>query len=164
MLPTIGYTLARVAKLLRGVRGWEDTTTAYGPARAGQIVSFLKLYPAMFSIQGSGPNIKVLPAVPPPAPRPVQVGGASSSSSSSEPPPDRERQLRALEVDPCAPYRRFPNDQRVRYGANPARVGTQRYRRYERYKEAMTIGGSRRLGATSQDISMDVAAGALVLL
>ena len=83
--------------------------------------------------------------------------GASSSGP-------RERQLRALEVDPRAPYRRFPNDQKVRYGANPARPGTPRFRRYERYKEATTVGGARRLGATSQDISMDVAAGALNLL
>ena len=33
-----------------------------------------------------------------------------------------------------------------------------------KYKAATDIGGARRLGATSQDISMDVAAGALVLL
>ena len=31
-------------------------------------------------------------------------------------------------------------------------------------KEAATVGGERRLAATSQDISMDVAAGALELL
>ncbi len=125
-------------------------------------MSFLKLYLNLFSLQGSGPNIKVLPAAPPePRPaRPMQVGGASSSSA----PPREERQPRALEVDPRAPYRRFPNDQRVRYGANPARAGTPRHMRYEAYKVATTVGGARMLGASSQDISMDVAAGALVLL
>ena len=133
----------------------------YGPAKAGRIVFFLKLYPNMFSIQGSGPNIKVLPAAPPePRPaRPVQVGGASSSSA-----PAVERAPRALEVDPRAPYRRFPNDQRVEYGENPAWAKTSRHRRYEKYRVATSIGAARRMGATSQDISMDVAAGALKLL
>ena len=69
-----------------------------------------------------------------------------------------------MEVDPRAPYRRFPNDQGVEYGENPSRVNTPRHRRYEKYRVATTIGAARRLGATSQDISMDVAAGALVLL
>ena len=95
----------------------------------------------------------------PVVPRPVQVGGASSSNNPAAP-----RAERTLEIDRRAPYRRFPNDQMVEYGANPARAGTPRYRRYESYKQATTIGGARRLGATSQDISMDVAAGALKLL
>ena len=43
-------------------------------------------------------------------------------------------------------------------------AGSPRYRRFEAYKVATTIGGARRLGSSSQDISMDVAAGALVLL
>ena len=136
----------------------------YGPSMQGRIVIFLKLYPNLFSLQGSGPNIKVLPAAAPePRPRPVQVGGSSSSLQGGASPP-RERAERALEIDTRAPYRRFPNDQRVRFGDNPARPGGARWRRYEKYKEATTIGGVRRLGGTSQDISLDVAAGALVLL
>jgi len=169
MLPSTGYTLARVAQLLRGMRGFLDTADVYGPSKQGRIVSFLKLYPNYFDIQGSGPSIKVLPAAAPePRPaRPVQVGGASSSLHPSEGGGIKvpaARQPRALEVDPRAPYRRFQNDQRVRYGANPARAGTPRHMRYEAYKVATTVGGARRLGATSQDISMDVAAGALELL
>jgi len=144
LLPSTGYTLARVAQILRGMRGFLDTADVYGPSKAGRIVSFLKLYPNMFEIQGSGPNIKVSVAKPPePRPvvaRPIQVGGASSSSGPTE------RQPPTIEVDPRAPYRRFPRDQRVQYGANPARVNTPRYRRYENYKEATTIGGARRLG------------------
>ncbi len=163
LLPSAGYTLARVAQLLNGMRGFQDTADTYGPSKAaGRIVSFLKLYPNMFSLQGSGPNIKVLPAAPPeprPAP-PVQVGGASSSGPAIL----GERQPRTLEVDPRAPYRKFPNDQRVEYGPNPARAGTPRYVRYDAYKGASTIGEARRAGATSQDISLDIQAGALKLL
>ena len=66
--------------------------------------------------------------------------------------------------DNRAPYRRFANEQKVRFEENPARSGSARWRRFEKYKEATTIGGVRRMGGTSQDISMDVAAGALVLL
>ena len=134
----------------------------YGPSKAGWIVCFLKLYPNLFEIQGSGPNIKVFVAKAPEPrlveARPVQVGGASSSND------PRERPERTLKIDRRAPYRRFPNEQRVEYGANPARVNTPRYRRFENYKEATTIGGARRLGATSQDISSDIQAGALRLL
>lgn len=100
----------------------------------------------------------MLPAAAPepgPAPRPVQARGASSSRG-----PVGERQPRAFDVDPRAPYRRFPNDQRD----NPARPEGPRWRRFESYNEATTISGARRLGATSQDISQDIAAGALVLL
>ena len=121
----------------------------------------------MFEIQGSGPNIKVLVAKPPEprpvVPRPVQVGGASSSSGAPA-----ERQPRAIEVDPRAPYRRFPNNQKVVYSQNnPARMGTPRHRRYESYSQGggeSSIGIARRLGATSQDISLDLQAGALRLL
>ena len=128
MLPSVGLTLARAAQILRGMRGAIDTMDVYGPAKQGRIVSFLKLYPNYFAVQGSGPNIKVLPAATPqPRPaRPVQVGGASSSSGPAE---SGVRQPRALEVDARAPYRRFPNDQRVRFGDNPARPGGARWRR-----------------------------------
>jgi hypothetical protein len=162
LLPSTGYTLARVAQILRGMRGAFDTMDVYGPSKQGRIVNFLKLYPNLFSLVGSGPGIKVLPAaLPEPRPvQPIQTGGASSSSGG----PGGERQLRAIEIDPRAAYRKFPNVQKVRYGANPARGGTPRHGRYEAYKGASTIGEARRLGASSQDISMDIAAGALVLL
>jgi len=161
VVPSAGYTLARVAQILRGMRGFLDTADVYGPSKAGRIVSFLKLYPNLFEIQGSGPNIKVFVAKPPePRPvvaRPVQVGGASSSGPA-------ERQPRVIEIDPRALYKRLPNDQRVRFGDNPARPGGARWKRFGKYKEATTIGGARRLGASSQDISMDVSVGVLVLL
>ena len=59
-----------------------------------------------------------LPEPKPVVARPIQVGGASNSRGSTE------RQPRTIEVDPRAPYRTFPDDQRVQYGANPARVNT----------------------------------------
>ena len=92
---------------MRGMRGFTDTADTYGPSKQGRIVSFLKIYPKLFSIQGSGPGIRVLPAAAP-APRPVQVGGASSSSG-----PAAARQPRAIEPDPRAPYRKFQNEQKV---------------------------------------------------
>ena len=45
------------------------------------------------------------------------------------------------------------------YGENPARPGTPRHRRYEKYKVATAVGGARRLGTTSQDISLDIQSG-----
>ena len=124
----------------------------------------MKLYPNLFAIQGSGPKVIVfVPAAAAPEPRPVvarpvQVGGASSSGG------PEQRAERTVEVDARAPYRKFPNEQRVEYGANPARAGTPRHRRFEAYKVATSIGGARRLGSTSQDISLDIQAGALRLL
>ena len=56
MLPSAGYTLARVAQILRGMRGAFDTMDTYGPSKQGRIVLFLKLYPNIFTIQGSGPK------------------------------------------------------------------------------------------------------------
>ncbi len=138
----------------------------YGPPKQGRIFSFLKLNPQYFKIEGSGPNLKRFPSSSPESrmarPRPVQDGGASGSAAPAEP---RERQPRTLEIDPRAIYRRFQNDQRVEYkDENPARINTPRFRRYEAYQVAATIGGARRLGATSQDVSQDLAAGAQTLL
>ncbi len=135
LIPSTGLTLAMAGRILRGMRGCEDTADTYGPARAGRYVSFLKLYPRLFKIVGSGPGLKVFPADPPEPVQPhVQVGGASGSAA------PRERAERALEIDPRALYWKFPNEQRVRDGPNPARAGTTRYARYEVYKAATTIG------------------------
>ncbi len=155
-LPSTGLTLSKVTQLLNGMRGFQDTTDVYGPAKEGRIVSFLKLYPQYFNFTGKGPKIKVFPTPPP---------DKSSKPERSIPTEPRERQPRNLEVDPRAAYRRFPNEQRVEYkDQNPARIGTPRFRRYESYKFSHTIGAARRLGATSQDISQDLRAGALTLL
>ena len=63
-----------------------------------------------------------------PEPRPVQIGGASSSSGPAQ------RQPRTIEVDPRAPYRKFPNEQRVRFEENPGRPGGPRWIRFENAK------------------------------
>ena len=83
LIPSTGLTLARVAQSLRGMRGFIDTADVYGPSKAGRIVSFLKLYPNLFQIQGTGPNIKVFVAKTP-EPRPARPGGASSSDQARE--------------------------------------------------------------------------------
>ena len=134
----------------------------YGPARAGRYVSFLKLFPKLFKITGSGPGLRVLKADPPAiaiAPRearPAQQGGASSST---------DRAPRAIEVGPRAAYRSFPNETRKTFkDKNPARPTGDRFKRYEAYKRATSIGEARQLGATSQDISLDISSGALKLL
>ena len=156
LIPSDGLTLARVAQLLNSMRSFQDTTDVYGPAKSGRIVSFLKLYPQDFKIQGTGAKIRVFIAERPAA-RPVQVGGASSSGGVPAP-----RTPRAPEMDPRAQYRRFPNELQVEYkDENPAREGSERFNRYERYKRATTIGQARRLGATSQDISLDLEKGAV---
>ena len=64
------------------MRGFVDTANVHGPSRNGGYVSFLKLFPNLFKITGSGAEIRVFMADPP-APRPVQVGGSSSSTAPS---------------------------------------------------------------------------------
>ena len=159
MIPKDGLSLSKTVQLIKSMRGAEDTMDVWGPSRTGRYASFLKLFPKMFDIKGSGANIKVFAKEPEPAravePRPVQVGGASSSG---------ERAPRAIEIDPRAPYRRFPKELPVEFGPNPARKGTARFARYEKYKNAKTIGGAKRLGATSGDISMDLERAALRIL
>ena len=132
-----------------------DTADVHGPARNGRFVSFLKLFPNLFKITGSGAEIKVFKAGPP-APRPVQVGGSSSSDA-----PPAQRAPRA-ETNPRIVL--YPHYLRVEFSqTNPAKqVGSQRYQRYERYKKATTMGEARDLGLTTQDIQLDQAAGALV--
>jgi hypothetical protein len=73
MIPSAALTLARTAQHICGIRGATETMDIYGPSKAGRIVSFLEIYPNIFELQGSGPNIKVFVAKPP-EPRPVQCG------------------------------------------------------------------------------------------
>ena len=112
----------------------------------------------MFKITGSGAEIKVFKADPP-APRPVEVGGSSSSTA-----PPQERAARAIETN--ARIVLYPHYLKVKFSQeNPAqKIGSQRYLRYERYKKARTMGEARDLGLTTQDINLDLAAGALVFL
>ena len=136
------------------MRGLDDTVDTYGPARAGLYVAFLKLFPNLFKVTGSGPGLRAFKADPPPPRPPAQEAGSST-----------DRAPRAAEVDPRAAYRRFPNELRVEYqNENPARRNSERYKRYENYKTARTIGEARILGATSQDISLDFTAGAVRII
>ena len=62
-IPQDGLPLARFSK---GIRGSDDTTDVFGLAKAGRIVSFVKLYPNYLQIVGSGVQIKVFTAAPKP--------------------------------------------------------------------------------------------------
>ena len=156
LMPDEGLTLSTAWSILQGMPGLVDTMDTYGPARAGRYVSFLKLFPNLFKITGSGLGIRVYKAAPP-AQSPAQPPSQARSST--------DRAPRAMEVDLRAAYRRFPNELRVAYqDENPARPNGARYNRYESYKRANTIGQARSLGATSQDISMDISIGAVKLL
>ena len=84
-----GFTLARVAQLLNSMRGFQDTTNVYGPARAGRIVNFLKLFPQQFRLEGSGARIKVFLS--------SQGGGATPYNSVPiAPQPQQPREFRRL--------------------------------------------------------------------
>ena len=137
------------------MRGLEDTMDAFGPARAGRYVAFLKLFPNLFKVAGSGPGLRVMKADPPPPREPRPAQPASSST---------ERAPR-VELGPRAVYRRFFNEIPVVYSAeNPARRSSERYQRYEKYKNSTTFGEAKALGATSQDISADLSAGAVRII
>ena len=164
MVPSTGLTLAAATRALQNMRGFVDTADVYGPSRSGRYVSFLKLFPNLFRITGTGAEIKVFKADPPaprppqdlPAPRPVQVGGSSSSGA-----PPGERAPRAIETNPRIVL--YPHYLRVEFSdKNPAqKVGSQRWLRYERYKKSKTMGEFRENGGTTQDIALDLAAGVL---
>ena len=151
LIPDEGLTLPSARMRLQGMRGFEDTIEVYGPARSGRYGAFMTLCPSLFKLYGSGPSMRVMKADPPPPREPREPREPTAAANSTE------RAPRAIEVDPRAEYRRFPNEIRVEYQEqNPARRNSERFRRYENYKRAKTIGEARSLGATSQDISQDL--------
>ena len=153
-IPSEDMTLPTARNILQGMRGLEDTMDTYGPARAGRYVSFLRLFPNLFKVTGSGPGLRVMKADPPP-PREPRPAAASSSTARAP----------RIELGPRAVYRRFFNEIPVVYSAeNPARRNSERFKRYENYKNSSTFGEARALGATSQDISADLAAGAVRII
>ncbi len=160
-LPSTGFTLARVGQLLRGMRGFQDTADVYGSRKTGRIVNFLKLYPKLFSIHGSGPKIKVFPAAPPSPKRRVQCKSAALVAARHRL-PESERNVGSKKI--LAPLTGSSRTRRERDMGPILQDRGHRHARYEAYKVATTLGEARRLGATSQDISLDVTAGALTLL
>ena len=67
-------------------------------------------------------------------------------------------------IEPRAEYQRYPNDLKIRFvGENPSKRAGPRRERFQKYKVAKTIGEMRALGGTSQDITMDIKAGVLLL-
>ena len=68
------------------------------------------------------------------------------------------------EIEPRAEPQRYPNDTKIRFvGGNPTVRAGPRRERFEKYKTAKTIEQYRALGGTSQDITMDIKAGVLLL-
>ena len=101
----------------------------------------------LFEITGSGQNIKVFKAAP---------GHVQTSVSSAVPQERSERAPRTIETPGTrAAYRRWHDDLKIKYVGNPARRGSERWTRYEKYKTATTVGEAKRLGSTSQDFSLD---------
>ena len=105
-IPSEGMTLPTARNILQGMRGLEDTMDTYGPARAGRYVSFLRLFPNLFKVTGSGPGLRVMKADPPP-PREPRPAAASSSTARAP----------RIELGPRAVYRRFFNEIPVVYSA-----------------------------------------------
>ena len=68
------------------------------------------------------------------------------------------------EVEPRAEAVRYPNYLKIKFvGENPSKRAGPRRERFEKYKTAKTIGEMRTFGGTSQDITMDIEAGVLLL-
>ena len=146
-----GVSLAAVTRFLSARPNFLETAEAYGVPRAGRFVNFLKLYSNLFRIEGSGSGIKVFPATSP-EPRVEEPSGSRDVPSFRMPVVDRQ------------PFRFIPNNQIVDFAAeNPARPGTERHRRYERYSSASSMGEARRLGMLPMDVRADLRAGALRL-
>ena len=148
-LPTVGLTLARVIQEIKSMQHAETTMDVYGPSRTGRYTSFLKLFPTLFEIVGSGANIRVLPKAPEPIRSPVQLEPASSSNERTP----RFRRSPNL----------FPSELKIRFSSNPARPGAQRFGRVGIYKSANTIGEARRLGALTHGSMSALAVGAMTI-
>ena len=137
---------------------FQETAEAYKLPRQRRTVIFLRLYPNLFELRGSGPGLMILPKKRDEAP-PARRAEASSSDGR------RQRILpRMPEVEPRAQPQRYPNYIKIRFvGENQTKRAGPRRERFEEYETATTIGEMRQLGGTSQDITMDIKAGVLLL-
>ena len=133
-------TLARVTRFLQARPGFLDTADVYRLPVAGRYVRFLRLFG--FEIRGNGPGMTVR--------RPPS---AASSSAGGQ----RGRPAGAVDIAPRVPRRVMAASQELLWQPdNPYRIGTDRYTRYELYKNSETVGEARRLGATPLDIKTGI--------
>ena len=96
-----------------------------------------------FEIRGSGPSMVVR--------KPPTVASAAASSG------QRGRPEGSVDLAPRMPRRVMAATQELLWTPdNPYRVGSAAHARYELYKGAETVGETRRLGATPQDIKAGI--------
>ena len=134
-------TFSRASEFLRTRRGFLDTCDVYRLPKQGRFVKFLRLFG--FEVAGSGPGMTVR--------RPPARGAAASSGA------NQGRPAGSVDLAPRAPRRGLPADTPITFqAANPHRVGSAWWRRYEDYKIANTVGEARGLGATPQDLKGDL--------
>ena len=142
--PTGELSFAAVRIFLNKQAHFNDTADLYklpvGPQ--GRHNKFLRLFG--FQIIGSGPGMSVR--------RPA---GASGSSQLP-----RGRPVEAVDLMPRMPRRGLPAATAITWTPdNQYRGGTLAYSRYELYKGASTVGESRALGATPQDLKAGISKG-----
>ena len=154
LIPTTGLTLAAARTSLQSMRGAVDNMDVYGPARGGRYVSFLKLFPKLFEIIGSGPGIRVKKAAAPARPAPAAPAA-----------PAADRAVRGPDVAVRMPRQGLPGNTATAWKQdNPKRANTAAYARYETYKGASSLAEARLAGMTSQDLQADLARGHVRLL
>jgi hypothetical protein len=123
-----------VSTFLAALDGFDDTCDVYKLPKQGRVARFLRLFGFLLSGSGAGMSVQ-LPA----------------SSASSQ--PARGRPHGATDLTPRIPRAVLPAHTELTWTPdNPFRGGSAARARYEGYKSATTVGDSRTLGATSQDI------------
>ena len=141
--PGSEMTLASVTRFLQGRPGFLNTADVYRLPVQGRYVRFLRLFG--FELRGSGPGLTVR--------KPPSAASAAAGSASGQ----RGRPAGAADIAPRVPRRVMAATQELLWTPdNPYRAGSASHARYELYKGAETVGESRRLGATPQDIKAGI--------
>ena len=153
LLPDTGLTLAAARTSLQSMRGAVDSMDVYGPSRSGRYVSFLKLFPKLFEIVGSGPGITVKKAPPPTRPAPAAAAPAA------------DRAVRGPDIAARMPRQGLPGNTATEWQPdNPKRAGSAAWERYEAYKNSSSLAEARLAGMTPQDLQADLNRGLVRLL
>ena len=130
-------SFAGATRFLKKLANFDDTAELYRLPTAGRIIKFMRLF--AFEIKGSGPGMSVR--------RPATAAGAAGG-----------RPAGSVDIAPRAPRRGLPAGTAITWQPdNPYRGGTSSFTRFELYKGASTIGETRSLGATPQDIKNGLA-------
>ena len=137
--PTGEMSFAGATRFLKKLANFDDTAELYRLPTAGRIIKFMRLF--AFEIKGSGPGMSVR--------RPAAAAGAAGG-----------RPAGSVDIAPRMPRRELPAATPITWQPDvPYRGGTAAYARYELYKGAGTVGESRSLGATPQDMKAGISRG-----